>query len=81
MVDLGQLVEQQGKDFSAKWSGKIKMVLQCAAVTASLLSFSAGTPDPTLVLVRDVLLWLAVAATIYSGLVYVVRAVKLANAA
>jgi CDP-diacylglycerol--glycerol-3-phosphate 3-phosphatidyltransferase len=78
---LRSFLEQQGKDFSAKWSGKIKMVLQCAAVTASLLSFSAGTPDPTLVLVRDVLLWLAVAATIYSGLVYVVRAVKLANAA
>jgi CDP-diacylglycerol--glycerol-3-phosphate 3-phosphatidyltransferase len=76
---LRSFLEQQGQDFSAKWSGKIKMVLQCAAVTASLLSLSAA-PDPALVGARDVLLWLAVAATIYSGLAYIIRAVKLTSA-
>jgi CDP-diacylglycerol--glycerol-3-phosphate 3-phosphatidyltransferase len=31
-------MEAQGIDFSAKWSGKWKMVLQCVAVVASLFS-------------------------------------------
>src|SRR3954471_4552772 len=31
-------IEQQGGDFSAALSGKLKMVFQCAAVVASLLS-------------------------------------------
>ena len=33
---LRSFFEEHGTDFSAKWSGKWKMVLQCAAVAASL---------------------------------------------
>lgn len=41
---LRSFLEQRGADFSATFSGKLKMVLQCVAVTASLftLGYSAG---------------------------------------
>ena len=53
------------------------MMLQCVAVTASLLSLAPNLPWPWLPQTRDILLWLTVIVTIWSGLVYVVRAVKL----
>lgn len=74
---LRGFLEQQGKDFSASISGKVKMALQCAAVTASLLSLSPALDWSWLVPTRDILLWSAVGVTVWSGLVYVVRAVKL----
>lgn len=74
---LRGFLEQQGKDFSASFSGKAKMALQCVAVSASLLSMSPHVQWSWLVTVRDVLLWLAVAVTVWSGAVYVVRAVRL----
>jgi CDP-diacylglycerol--glycerol-3-phosphate 3-phosphatidyltransferase len=40
ITSLRTFLEQRGKDFSAKWSGKIKMILQCAAVPCCLLSLS-----------------------------------------
>ena len=40
ITGLRSILEQQGKDFSASMSGKIKMVVQCFAVEATLLSLS-----------------------------------------
>ncbi len=40
ITQLRAFLEQRGTDFSAKWSGKIKMVVQCAAVPLCLLSLS-----------------------------------------
>lgn len=77
---LRGFLEQQGKDFSASLSGKAKMLLQCVAVTASLLSLSPDLNWPWLTPTRDVLLWSAVGVTIWSGLVYVIRAVRLLRA-
>ena len=75
---LRGFLEQQGKDFSASISGKAKMALQCVAVTASLMSMSPELQDwKWLVPTRDVLLWSAVAVTVWSGLVYVVRGARL----
>lgn len=75
---LRGFLEQQGKDFSASFSGKAKMLLQCVAVTASLLSLSHLTNFwPWLIPARDVLLWTAVGVTVWSGLVYVLRAIRL----
>jgi CDP-diacylglycerol---glycerol-3-phosphate 3-phosphatidyltransferase len=75
--------EEHGFDFSAKWSGKWKMVFQCAAVAASLArlwyyNYEGGTwhpvpPDWTTWALRLVV-WIAVGMTIYSGWVYVQRA-------
>jgi CDP-diacylglycerol--glycerol-3-phosphate 3-phosphatidyltransferase len=74
---LRGFLEQQGKDFSASFSGKAKMLLQCVAVTASLLSLCPQFHWAWLIPTRDVLLWLAVGVTVWSGMVYVVRAVRL----
>ncbi|HIE96578.1 MAG TPA: CDP-diacylglycerol--glycerol-3-phosphate 3-phosphatidyltransferase [Planctomycetes bacterium] len=76
---LRGFLEQQGKDFSASFSGKAKMMLQCVAVTASLLSLSvsARLHWSWLPMTRDVLLWAAVGVTVWSGLIYVRRAVVL----
>lgn len=74
---LRGFLEQQGKDFSASWSGKAKMMLQCVAVTACLLSLSPSVNWNWLPTTRDALLWVTVFVTIWSGLVYVVRGVRL----
>ena len=80
ITSLRGFLEQQGKDFSASLSGKAKMLLQCVAVTASLLSMSPRLNWSWLVPTRDVLLWSAVAVTVWSGVVYIVRAIQLLRA-
>ena len=70
---LRGILEKEGKDFSASLAGKMKMSVQCFAITASLLSLSESLPWAWLPPVRDVLLWAAVGITIWSGLVYLVR--------
>ncbi|MDR0328930.1 MAG: CDP-diacylglycerol--glycerol-3-phosphate 3-phosphatidyltransferase, partial [Planctomycetaceae bacterium] len=42
VTTLRAFVESSGGDFSAKWLGKLKMVLQCAAVVLALLYLSGG---------------------------------------
>lgn len=79
VTSLRGFLEKEGKDFSASLSGKIKMIIQCVAVPASLLSLSADVVGKFdwVPFVRDILLWSAVAITLYSGLIYIFRAVKL----
>jgi CDP-diacylglycerol--glycerol-3-phosphate 3-phosphatidyltransferase len=74
---LRGILEKEGKDFSASLAGKLKMSLQCVAITASLLSLSESLPWTWLPPVRDFLLWAAVGITIWSGLVYLVRGFSL----
>jgi CDP-diacylglycerol--glycerol-3-phosphate 3-phosphatidyltransferase len=85
---LRSFFEEHGYDFSAKWSGKWKMVLQCAAVGLSLwrlwyyefnsVSLSWGTtPPPVATWILRLVVWGAIALTIYSGWVYVQRALSL----
>lgn len=76
---LRSFLEQQGADFSAAMSGKLKMLFQCIAAGASLfyLTWSADTAP---IWARPLLLvtvWTAVALTIYSGAVYVRTATQL----
>jgi len=42
ITTLRSFVENAGGDFSAKWLGKLKMVIQCAAVILALLYLSGG---------------------------------------
>jgi CDP-diacylglycerol---glycerol-3-phosphate 3-phosphatidyltransferase len=79
ITGLRAILEQQGKDFSASMSGKIKMVTQCFAVGACLLSLSPSVASawPWFSILRNVLLWTAVAFTIGSGVIYVRRAAQL----
>ena len=80
ITSLRAFLEQHGRDFSAVWSGKIKMILQCAAVTASLLSMDERFDVPTFLLVRDVIVWATVAVTVYSGVEYTYRAYRMLRA-
>jgi CDP-diacylglycerol--glycerol-3-phosphate 3-phosphatidyltransferase len=77
---LRGILEKEGKDFSASFSGKLKMTLQCVAITFSLLSLSESLEWPWLTTVRDLLLWTAVIATVWSGLVYLMRGFSLLRA-
>jgi len=82
VTSLRGFLEQRGADFSASFSGKLKMFLQCVAATAAILSmhppiaeWSVGGMEFTAV--RDVLLWSMVAVTVWSGWDYVQRAIVL----
>lgn len=74
-------LEQHGEDFSAKMPGKLKMVLQCAAAAAGILAARyAVSVDPVpawLAITAWALAWAAVLSTIYSGVIYVLAAVRL----
>jgi len=78
---LRSFLEDQGADFSAKTSGKLKMVVQCVAAGACL--FYLDYPKPALDApdwvrwTMIVSVWAAVALTIYSGLVYMLVAGRL----
>jgi CDP-diacylglycerol--glycerol-3-phosphate 3-phosphatidyltransferase len=74
---LRGILEKEGKDFSASIAGKLKMTLQCVAVTVSLLSLSTSLNWPWLPWFRDVMLWGAVGVTVWSGLIYVIRGFSL----
>ena len=62
VTSLRSVLESEGKDFSATMSGKIKMVVQCAAVVGSLLFLEYGADaaaKPSLEIALKVLLWSA----------------------
>jgi CDP-diacylglycerol--glycerol-3-phosphate 3-phosphatidyltransferase len=78
-------IEQQGGDFSAQMSGKLKMVFQCVAVVASLVALrhfqQAGSRGaalpPWLFYTLHASVWLAIISTVYSGLEYIVAAARI----
>jgi CDP-diacylglycerol--glycerol-3-phosphate 3-phosphatidyltransferase len=74
---LRSFLERQGRDFSAEFSGKLKMLFQCFAAGGSLF-YLAFRPS-WLALPLDVCIWGAVTLTVYSGITYIQRAVRLAN--
>jgi len=78
---LRGILEKEGKDFSASFIGKLKMVLQCVAVSVSLLSMAPLLQFPWTAPLRDAALYLAVASTLYSGAVYVSRGFSLLRGA
>jgi CDP-diacylglycerol---glycerol-3-phosphate 3-phosphatidyltransferase len=75
---LRSAIEQGGGDFSAKMSGKLKMVFQCIAVGASLvaLTYASELPPPWIQWTLWTSVWLAVLTTIWSGVQYVFVAVR-----
>lgn len=73
---MRSMIEGAGGDFSAKMSGKLKMVFQCVAVCACMvgLALKAEPTDPIpdwLHWTIIVTVWVSVVSTIYSGLLYV----------
>jgi CDP-diacylglycerol---glycerol-3-phosphate 3-phosphatidyltransferase len=77
---LRSFIEDRGSDFSAKMSGKLKMVLQCIAAGACLFYLSYKDPQTVPYWVWCVLVgfvWSSVILTVYSGVVYIRIAVQL----
>ena len=85
---LRSFIEDRGSDFSAKMSGKLKMVLQCIAAGTCLfyLYCYEGKQPPQHIAdctsdwiwwMLIVFVWSSVVLTVYSGLVYVRIAVRL----
>ena len=79
---LRSFIEDRGSDFSAKMSGKLKMVLQCVAAGVCLFYLSYDAPQTEnaaqwcwWLLVASI--WSALILTVYSGLVYIRAAVRL----
>ena len=87
ITSLRAVLEGAGMDFSAQWTGKLKMFLQSATVPLCLLSLSRPLLDSLAPYVtvaqfqglRDAMLWGTVGVTIYSGVEYVLRAIALRN--
>jgi CDP-diacylglycerol--glycerol-3-phosphate 3-phosphatidyltransferase len=70
-------MERVGRDFSAALSGKLKMVLQCAAIALELAA--RARPDATVAGqglrgLATAVAWAAIAATIWSGVEYLLAA-------
>jgi CDP-diacylglycerol--glycerol-3-phosphate 3-phosphatidyltransferase len=77
---LRSYLEGEGADFSASMSGKLKMAMQCVAVALSLYALSGHVPaewGDSLRQAVTVCVWMAVLLTIYSGGIYIRRAVEL----
>lgn len=79
---LRSFLEGEGADFSAVMSGKLKMVLQCAAVAVSLYALTyadVGARPEWLTWALVICVWSAMLLTIYSGVEYIRRAIALAG--
>ena len=81
ITTIRSFLEQQGRDFSAKMSGKLKMWFQCVAIPACLLwVILAQCAEPCQPVWLDFLMiisvWGMLFTTIYSGLLYVIAALK-----
>lgn len=69
---LRSFSESRDVDFSARWAGKWKMVAQCAAlILAMWLPAAGGDLFAYSQQVTDILLWITVALTLWSGWGYV----------
>jgi CDP-diacylglycerol--glycerol-3-phosphate 3-phosphatidyltransferase len=75
ITGVRNFLESGGARFGADWLGKVKMTLQCATLFAIFVVLMGGAePSAVLVWIRDILLYLMVAATVLSGVQYLWRA-------
>jgi CDP-diacylglycerol--glycerol-3-phosphate 3-phosphatidyltransferase len=81
ITGLRSFLENRGATFGADWLGKIKMVLQCATLFVIFAVLDKSRWDEAwhgyAVVLRDVLLYAMIAATLLSGLQYLWRAALL----
>lgn len=81
------VIEATGQKFGADWFGKLKMGFQCAVLIGVFLIQwwrTAGFSTDVLALlepVQEVLFWLMVAATVGSGVQYLVKGHRMLRAA
>ncbi len=78
ITGLRSFLENRGATFGADWLGKVKMVLQCAALFGIFLGLAPElSAVPLLRVTRDILIWAMLAATALSGVQYLWRAASL----
>jgi CDP-diacylglycerol--glycerol-3-phosphate 3-phosphatidyltransferase len=75
VTSLRAMVEGKGGDFSARWLGKWKMLVQCAAIVASLGLLA--WQQTWISWVTQILAWGAVLITLASGIDYVAQAMRM----
>lgn len=85
ITGLRSFFESQSAKFGADWLGKLKMVLQCAALLAILLGLAIRTSDGSAIptafdSLRLGLIWAMLVATAASGIQYLWRAAVLFRA-
>jgi CDP-diacylglycerol--glycerol-3-phosphate 3-phosphatidyltransferase len=78
ITSLRSYLESFGANFGADWLGKLKMVLQCAALAAIFVALGSQEWFPAwtsaCALGRTVLIYAMLVATLLSGLQYLVKA-------
>jgi CDP-diacylglycerol--glycerol-3-phosphate 3-phosphatidyltransferase len=81
ITSLRSFLENRGANFGADWLGKIKMVLQCAALIAIFVALEVPNccPDMTTYIIplQIGLIYAMIVATALSGLQYLWRAALL----
>ncbi|MEZ6091951.1 MAG: CDP-diacylglycerol--glycerol-3-phosphate 3-phosphatidyltransferase [Pirellulaceae bacterium] len=76
VTSLRGMIEGSGGDFSARWSGKWKMVLQCAAIILVMICLGMHEAPAWVWTAGTITLWGAVGLTVYSGIEYVMAAAR-----
>jgi len=80
VTGIRSVLEATGHTFAANWWGKAKMILQTIAIPAVLIILAVFPPDhPDNIafrVVRDVVVWATLIATVFSGVPYVIDAVR-----
>ncbi|MSU78891.1 MAG: CDP-diacylglycerol--glycerol-3-phosphate 3-phosphatidyltransferase [Gemmataceae bacterium] len=76
ITGLRSFLENLGANFGAEWLGKIKMVLQCAALFTIFLALEFK-PNSVFEWARDICVWSMLFATALSGLQYLWKAFAL----
>lgn len=78
---LRSMLESSGADFSAKWAGKAKTMLQCITLPLGFLILiiqNNGNPTPVwLKALFVILLYVVVYLTLYSGWIYIRAAISM----
>lgn len=83
VTSIRAILEGDGIDFSAGWSGKAKMIVQAIAAPLILAVLAWGVPAPGSArgVVIAVCAWGTVVATVVSGVPYVTRAMGMGRSA
>lgn len=78
VTSIRAVFEARGVNFAASWSGKIKMILQSGAIPTILLmlAFTPASPGSVSRLVILGIVWAAVIQTVWSGVPYILRAMR-----
>lgn len=82
ITSIRAVLEQEGQDFSASLSGKLKMIVQAVAVPVILVMIATqdASPGTAARLVIDSAAWTTLVVTVLSGWPYVARGLPSFNA-